>query len=130
VLYDLAKDNFINYRNKDILIQLMQEGFVVSDPASGRIRLISYAFRQFIIDWVEENPAYFASEKGEESKSAWAKWQLPVIIIAGTILMFLFYVNNNEYNNILSFTTGIGGAVGLVLKFLTTYKNTAGQIGK
>jgi hypothetical protein len=129
-LVDLAKDNFINYKNKDVLIRLMQKGFVIADPATGRIRLISYAFRQFILDWMESHPDFFSGNDVEEKKTAWAKWQLPVVIIACSILMFLFYVNTDQYNSIVSFSAGIAGALGLLMKFISTFRGLKGSSGQ
>ncbi len=123
VLTDLASDGFVNFKNKDILINLIVSGYVVSDPASGRIRLKSYAFREFIRDWKEANKDFFDEIKSVAGESTWAKWQLPLIIGGATILILLFYTSSDYYNKLISISGGIVGSIALVFKFISTYQN-------
>lgn len=120
VLTDLAKDNFVNYVNKDVLVTLIQKGFVVSDPGTGHIRVLSSAFRLYLMEWVAENQATFKEEKDESLKSSWSSRKLPllIIVIAGGI--FLMYANLDFNKSMLSFIGAFVGVLGLIVKFTGT----------
>ncbi|MCW3104127.1 MAG: hypothetical protein JWO09_2567 [Bacteroidetes bacterium] len=124
VMNDFAIDHFVNYKNRDVLMKLMEKGYIIADPLTGRLRVMNYGFRNFVshVDMTaaeneEENPK-------EKETRTFAKWKIPIFIIAATGLVLLMILNNEEYNKIIFYGGSAASAVGLIAKFMDTYKKS------
>jgi hypothetical protein len=120
VLYDFSGDHFSNFKNKQVLIQLIHKGFITSDPITGRLKVMDLNFRVFVMD-IKNIDADFA-KKFEASSGAgtFAKWRTPAIIIAISALLLLMYLNPDSFNSILVIGSGFATTLGFLGRIFET----------
>jgi|GEM_PF-6856392 len=124
VMNDFAIDHFVNYKNRDVLMRLMEKGYIIADPLTGRLRVMNYGFRNFV-SHVDMTAAENEAEDPKEKETrTFAKWKIPIFIIALTGLVLLMILNNEEYNKIIFYGGSTASAVGLIAKFMDTYKKS------
>jgi hypothetical protein len=124
VMKDFAADSFVNLKNRNVLMTLMRKGYVIADPLTGRLRVMNYGFRNFIIHLEENDPESAESIKAEEqaTKGTYSKWRLPLLIIAMSGIVMFMYLNKESFNNVLFVGGSAISALGLISKFMDTYK--------
>lgn len=124
VMNDFAADHFVNYKNRDVLMSLMERGYVIADPLTGRLRVMNYGFRNFITYLEENDPESAAVLRSEEksTKGTFSTWRIPLMIVAVSGLLVMMYVYKDSFNNIVLLGGSIVTAMGLIAKFLNSYK--------
>lgn len=124
VMSDFASDHFVNYKNRDVLMSLMERGYIIADPMTGRLRVMNYGFRNFIVYLEENDPESAEALKKEEenSKGTFSKWRLPIIIVAISGLLLIMYLYKDSYNSIVLLGGSVISAMGLLTKFVDGYK--------
>lgn len=123
VMSDFAVDYFVNYKNRNIVVRLMQKGYIIGDPLTGRLRVMNFGFRNFIMNIDKQDPDSAAViREAENTKGAFSKWRLPVIIVAISILLLMMFIFKTSYDKVILFGGSILSAMGLLTKFMDTYK--------
>ncbi len=124
VMSDFALDSFVNYKSRNVLLSLMQKGYIIADPLTGRLRVMNYGFRNFIIHLQENDPESAEAIKIEEANTqgGYSKWKLPLMIIAISGILMFMYINKESFNNALFIGGSAISAIGLIAKFLNAYK--------
>ncbi len=122
VMYDFAVDYFVNYKNKKYLVDLIQKGLIIADSITGRLRVMNYSFRNFVIYYEKIDPNFSAEEEEKRIKGTFSKWKLPLIIIAISGLILLMYLYKEKYDQVLLYGGSILSTVALIARFLNTYK--------
>lgn len=116
VLLDFSEDFFVNYKNKEQLLSLMEKGLIIADPLTGRLRTMNFGFRSYIQKYaVITMPA-------REPGGNYSKWRIPLLIVATSGLLLIMYLNKEGLDKILLVAGSIITTVGLVTKFLDMYK--------
>jgi len=122
VLYDFAQDHFVNYKNKEIVMQLMDLGLINHDKLTGRLKIMSYSFRIYVMYKSKSNKekdAIFMKQFEDESKDGtFNKLKLPILIIAISLLLLLMYLNKDSYEKVMIFGSSIASVILLINKFL------------
>lgn len=125
VMNDFAIDHFVNYKNRDVLMKLMEKGYIIADPLTGRLRVMNYGFRNFVSHVDMTATENRETDSKEEESGVFAKWKIPIFIIAVTGLVLIMILNNEEYNKSMLFYAGsVASAIGLISKFMDTYKKS------
>lgn len=114
VLFDFARDHFVNYKNRDILISLMEAGVIDCNPATGRLRITNAVFRVYILNKYKKEPEYIDNYQKESKDGFFTKLRLPLIIIAISLLVLLMYLNKESFSQLLAFGTAITTTLGMV----------------
>ncbi|OYU79958.1 MAG: hypothetical protein CFE23_11935, partial [Flavobacterium sp. BFFFF1] len=114
VLFDFSRDHFLNYKNRDILISLMEAGVINCNPATGRLRVSNEVFRVYILNKYKKEPEYIADYKQESKDGFFTKLRLPLIIVAVSLLVLLMYLNKESFSQLLAFGTAITTTLGMV----------------
>ena len=122
VMYDFAIDYFVNNQNKLHLISLINKGLIIDDPVTGRLRVINYGFRNFVIWYEKKDPSFSAEEMERSIKGTFAKWRLPLIIIAVSVLLLVSYLYKEQCDRIMIFGGSTISAIALIARFLNNYK--------
>jgi hypothetical protein len=122
VLYDFAIDYFVNNRNKMHLISLINKSLIIEDPVTGRLRMMNYGFRNFVIWYEKKDPAFSAEEMETNIKGNFAKWRLPLFIIAISLLFLISYIYKEQCDRIFIVGGSTLSTIGLITKFLNNYK--------
>jgi hypothetical protein len=123
VLYDFAQDHFLNYKNKDTLMQLMDMGLINHDKITGRLKVMSYSFRVYIMSKSRLDTDFVQQFKDESKDGTYDKLKLPILIIAISLLVLLMYLNKDSYERVMIMGSSIGSVIILVNKFLDFGKN-------
>lgn len=124
VMNDFAVDSFVNHKNRNVLLNLMKKGYIIADPLTGRLRVMNYGFRNFIIHLEVNDPESAIAIKEEEDnlQGTYSKWKLPLMIIAVSGIIMFMYLNKESFSNVLFVGGSVISAVGLIAKFLNVYK--------
>lgn len=118
VLYDFAQDHFLNYKNKGILMELMDLGLINHDKLTGRLKVMSYSFRVYILSKGIKDPEFVKQFVDESKNGTFDKLKLPILIIAISLLVLLMYLNKDSYEKVMILGSSIGSALLLLNKFL------------
>lgn len=120
-LHDFALDHFVNYKNKANLIKLMHKGLIVPDKLTGRLKLMNYTFKNYVMLNAMNDKAVI--DKTElAGKGVYEKWRVPLLILATTVLLLVIYLNKQSFDNFLVVGGSLISAVGLIARFLENYK--------
>jgi hypothetical protein len=129
VLFDFAQDHFANYKNKDILMQLMEVGVIDHDKITGRLKVMSLSFRNYIVSKSNRDEAFrekyseiIENNELESKQGTFGKLKFPIIILAVSLLVLLMYLNKDSYDRVALVGSSIGSALLLVDKFLSFSK--------
>ena len=98
----------------------MEKGLVIADPLTGRLRLMNYTFRLFILKHIAANPELMPQVDSIEG--TYSKWKLPLFIIAFSGLLFLLYMNKTGFDELLLISGTLLSAFGVIVKLFETYK--------
>ncbi|MDR6763697.1 hypothetical protein J2Y38_003921 [Flavobacterium sp. 2755] len=114
VLYDFAQDHFVNYKNKDTLISLMEMGIIDCHKLTGRLKMMSLSFRIFILSKNKRDQTFIQKFNNQSKNGTYSKLRFPIIIIAVSALILLMYLNKDSYDQV----TLVGGSVVTVLALI------------
>ncbi|MCW3082725.1 MAG: hypothetical protein JWP12_91 [Bacteroidetes bacterium] len=126
VMSDFATDTFVNYKNRNVVIGIMKKGQIIADPLTGRLRVMNYGYRNFIV-YLDDNvpeSAKAIKEKEETSEALYSKWKLPLMIIAISGIVIFMYLSQESFNQVLLLGGSAISAIGLIARFLNTYKQS------
>ncbi|MCE3226987.1 MAG: hypothetical protein K0S32_1538 [Bacteroidetes bacterium] len=110
-LYDFASDYFVNYKNKKHVASLIQKGLIISDPVTGRLRIMNYSFRNFIFYYEKKDPKFDAAAEENREKGVFARWRLPLLIIASSIIILAGIIYKEKSEQIIIYSGSIISAV-------------------
>jgi hypothetical protein len=122
VLHDFAVDYFVNYKNKKHLISLIEKGLIIADPYTGRLRIMNYSFRNFVIYYEKVDENFSVEDEANKIKGNFAKWKLPVMIIASSLIVLVTYLYKEKSDQIVLYGGSLISAIGLIVRFLNIYK--------
>ena len=112
LLYDLAEDGLVNYKNFDSLTKLFLKGLIIK---SGRLYVMNKSFRNFILTEVKKgNP--ILNDDNRAKDSAWSKFKIPFYIVFVTVMFFLFYTQQDSFNTLATILGGFTASFPLILK--------------
>ncbi|SEO71044.1 hypothetical protein SAMN05444671_4244 [Flavobacterium sp. CF108] len=114
VLYDFALDHFVNYKNKDTLMTLMENGIIDCHKLTGRLKMMSLSFRIFILSKSKRDASFIQRFNDQSKNGTYSKFKFPIIIIAVSALILLMYLNKDSYDQV----TLVGGSVVTVLALI------------
>jgi hypothetical protein len=117
VLVRLAEDGFVNAKNFDHLVDLLEKGLLRRDPS---LRLMNNSFGLFILRSVTRADVQEWEEQG--GISAWniLKWLLPVplLLIGG----FLFLTQGESFSNVTALVVAVGSVGPILVNLYGTFE--------
>jgi small nuclear ribonucleoprotein (snRNP)-like protein len=123
VLYDFAQDHFVNYKNKDTLMFLMEKGIIDCHQLTGRLKMMSLSFRIFILCRSKHDESFLQKFKEESKDGTFSKLKFPMLIIAISGLVLLMYLNKDSYDRVAVMGGSIVSVIALINKFLEANKS-------
>lgn len=124
ILFDFARDNFVNYRNKGILIDLMDKQIIDCDTITGRLKIMNPNFREYIVSNSRQDPKFIEEFVAESEGEFFGKLKISIIIIVVSALVLLMYLNKDSYDKVALLGTGISTTLALVHKLLGFTKSS------
>jgi hypothetical protein len=123
VLFDFAQDHFVNYKNKDILMNLMERGIIDCHQLTGRLKMMSLSFRIFILSKSKRDESFIEKFKEESKNGTFSKLKFPILIVAISALILLMYLNKDSYDRVAVMGGSIVSVLALINKFLEANKS-------
>ncbi|HEX6225783.1 MAG TPA: hypothetical protein VFZ52_15300, partial [Chryseolinea sp.] len=113
VLYDLAKDRFVNTSNTPVLRMLINKGIINCDDS---IRIMNQSFNDFILRIVKVDEE-IAMEKQSKQRGTWHTVQLILFLVFIAIAILIGLAEEKLIQNLNGLITAIGGLTALLLRF-------------
>ncbi|TRZ45043.1 hypothetical protein [Robertkochia solimangrovi] len=123
MLYDLAKDNFLNTKNSHSLFSLMKKGLIVWKD---RPVIFNRSFRNFVATSVSINEAMRLQFKNNKGKDTWNTMRIVIYLIIIAVSVFILL---GEPDLIKDFEALIGtlGGLGVIIPFISSMLSRGGQ---
>jgi len=118
VLYDLTQDTIVNLQNKEILNSLLGKGILECDNA---IKFTSMSFKNFILTMADKTELE-EKQKDIIASGDWNRLRSPLIIIAASIIIFLFATQINFLSNLYGILISVGTLLGVFMRFSGMFK--------
>jgi len=121
VLYDLTQDTVVNLQNKEILNSLLGKGLL---ECRNEIKFTSLSFKNFILTTADKTEL---EEKTQDiiASGNWSKLRAPLIIIAASIIIFLFATQISILSNLYGILISLGTLFGVYMRFSGMFKKAA-----
>ena len=119
LLYDLAKDGFLNIKNRNSLFSLMKKGLVVWRD---RPVIFNHSFKNFIYTSVSLNEA-LRLEKRNRANGSWGNIRILFYLVILTIIVFIAMGRPelfNDFEALIGALGGLGVIIPLVSKLLAS----------
>lgn len=113
LLYDLAKDRYMNYKNKKHIRHLMSLGLIWKNDT---LRLMNSSFGQFILTTISVDEET-SMEKMSRERGAWSNAQWVLILVALGIAGFLAFTQEVLFDKLSSILTALVGVAALIFRF-------------
>lgn len=117
VLFDFAQDQFVNYKNKEIIKDLMEIGIIDCHELTGRLKLMSPSFRLFVLSKRKKDQVFIKNFKDESKNGTFSKLKFPILLLSVSAMTLLLYLNKDSYDNV----TLVGGSIVSVLAFINKF---------
>ncbi|MEM6263329.1 MAG: cache domain-containing protein [Bacteroidota bacterium] len=111
VLYDLAQDGLLNYRNVQVTNTLIRKGLILQD---GSLRLINQSFRNFLLSSIDPEEALRWSKENKDS-ATWNALRTPLMLVLVALAGFLLITQEQSFGKIIAFLTSLTAAIPVLL---------------
>jgi len=115
VVYDIAKDHFVNTVNSNAITSLINKGILVYDHS---LRLMNESFANFVITKVNSDEA-LEMEMKSKRKGSWHTALGVIILLVISLLIFLSVGQPNFLNEINALLASVGTLIALLVRFST-----------
>lgn len=116
-LYDIAMDDMVNPRNRNIASRLAVLGLVKPEQDIACYQVMNTSFRNFIFTQLDKKQIRTLQADADE-KGSWNSFQLPVIIVVAAISIFLFTTQKDAFTSLITYLGAAAGGIAALLKIL------------
>jgi hypothetical protein len=117
LLYNIARDGLMNYKNTMEIIALLKKGLLVID--NDRIKPFSAGFRAYILSiCTEDNADMVRIQKKYLENSSWQQIRMPLIILLIGIAVIVFFTQQYIFDKLLILAGGISTLAPLIISVL------------
>jgi hypothetical protein len=113
LLFDLAKDRFVNLRNTKVIRILMQKGVI---KANDSLQIMNQSFNNFILSAVNGDDE-IRMEREQEQKGAWNTVYVVLIIVFLGLITFVALAQQKLFQNFSILIGAISSAIALLSRF-------------
>lgn len=122
MLYDLAKDGFLNIKNGNSLFSLMKKGLIIWKD---RPAIFNHSFKNFISSSVSLNEALRLEHKNR-GEGSWGTMRVIFYLIILTIIVLIFLGEPGLLKDFEALVGALGG-IGVVIPLLSALLARSGQ---
>lgn len=122
MLYDLAKDGFMNIKNGNSLFSLMKKGLVVWRD---RPSIFNESFQNFIVSFVSKEEA-LKLETRNRNDSSWGTIKIVMYLMILTLIVFILLGEPGLLDDFEELLAAVGG-LGVVLPILSAILGKSGE---
>jgi len=113
ILYQFANGAMLNLNNKEPIRLLFNKGILVMDE---HVEIVSAAFKNFILTSIDLTDIVLL-EKQSMKTGNWSRFRLPVMLMAASIVVFLFSTQQSVLSNLNAIMLSVATLLGVYLKF-------------
>lgn len=117
LLFNIARDGLINYKNTMEIIALLKKRLLVVD--NDRIKPFEPGFRAYILSvCTEDNSDMVRIQKKYLENSSWQQIRMPLVILLIGIAVIVFFTQQYIFDKLLILAGGIGTLAPLIISVL------------
>ena len=120
LLYDLAKDRFVNLRNIKAIRTLLQKGIIV---AGDSLQIMNRSFNNFVLNAVNEDDEIRMQHELNQ-KGSWSVVYTVLIVLVFGVLVFIMLAQQNLLNDI-NLMLGVLGSLAAILARFGGFLNSS-----
>jgi hypothetical protein len=113
LLFDLAKDRFVNLRNAKVIRMLLQKGVIIAEDS---LQIMNRSFNSFILSTVNEAEE-LRMERELNNKGSWSIMHTVLMILLFGLITFIVLAQQHLLDNINVLLAVLGSVIGLLTKF-------------
>ncbi len=113
IIYDIARDRFVNTINTNGIMSLLDKGILVYDHS---LRIMNESFSNFVLTKVNSDEA-LEMEMESRKKGTWNTVFAVLFLLIISLVVFLSIGQQNFLNDLNAFLTAIVALVGLLIRF-------------
>jgi hypothetical protein len=118
-LYDLAQDGLVNPHNRHVMDTLLQKGYLRFNR-HGRLLLLNDSFRQFALSALQQQRVA-TFEELHRRDSTWAAWQLPLMLVLTSGILFVFVTQRAAMSGAEQLLTAFVTLLPLIGRLLSSF---------
>jgi hypothetical protein len=127
LLYDLAQDGLANYRNIDIINDLIYKGILTYKNL--RLELFSSSFQNFILSNIDRTESLHIELEAKRNGN-WANLRLPLLMIIIALFVFLLLTQQDKINSIFGWIATSMASLPILMRVLSGVTGIFGSKGK
>ncbi|MBD8489382.1 cache domain-containing protein [Echinicola sp. CAU 1574] len=112
IVFDIAKDKFVNTNNVDGIIDLLHKGILIFDHS---LRLMNESFTNFVLSKVNSNEA-LARELESKQKGTWNTASAVLVLVVISLLVFISFGKVHVLSEVNTVVASAGAALTLLLR--------------
>lgn len=113
IVYDIARDSFVNTINTNGIMSLLDKGILVYDHS---IRIMNESFANFVLTKVNSDEA-LEMEMESRKKGTWNTAFAVIFLLIISLVIFLSIGQQNFLDDINAFLTAIIALIGILIRF-------------
>jgi len=123
LIYDLVTDGLVNFRNLYVIYNLMSRGILTY--RNGTLELFNKSFANFVLTIVDKERSFDYDTDAKRSGS-WSNLKLPLLMIIGAILAFIFLTQQKLFNDLFGWFTAALALIPVITKILSSFSIFSG----
>ncbi len=121
ILYDLAQDGLVNYRNLNVIFILLNRGIL--KYKHGRMQLFNVSFANFVLTIIGKKQSLMYEHDAIKTGS-WSNLKMPLFIIIAAAIAFLFLTQQQVFSELTGWLTAAVAVLPVITKLLVTFGGT------
>lgn len=127
LLYDLASDDFVNTKNVNCIVQLIEKGLIYMDN-DDRLHLMNESFRNFVLTNIKESEA-LEMEREVTQNGTFSIFKAVIFVIAISALLFVSFAEQAWLESVVAVLAGVAALIPSLLR-LGNWFGPASDLGK
>ena len=118
LIYDLAQDGLVNYRNPYVIYNLMRRGILIYK--NGRLKIFNKSFAYFVLSIIDKEEA-LKFEIETKRTGNWANLKVPLLIVILAALMFMFLTQQEVFSALIGWFTAAIAMLPFLTRLIVTF---------
>ena len=114
LVYDIAQNGLINYKNLPIIYNLMNKGILIRDEHNALV-LFSKSFRNFVLSIIDREQALLVETMARRSGN-WSNLRFPLIMIFIAAFALLFIAEQDIFNDVIGWLLAASASIPILMR--------------
>lgn len=112
LLYDLSDDGFVNTKDKQVLLRLMEKGLIFYDES---FHVMNESFRNFILTNIKPSES-LAMEKELKNQGRWSTYSTIILLLVVSLVIFMVFAQDSVVNQFTALLAGMAAIVPYIIR--------------